>query len=104
MAGKYIALLGPFQPFHWAPKNIESPTMPERFISEAIKPLTETADTSRMAIGEPGLPQNLSGGVERSSLLPFYAHGVKSVNADMAVPKCMFESTGTRWQRILTEL
>jgi phosphoribosylglycinamide formyltransferase-1 len=30
--------------------------MPERLISEAIKPLTETADTSRMAIGEPGLP------------------------------------------------
>jgi len=28
----------------------------ERFVSEAIKPLTETADTSRMAIGEPGLP------------------------------------------------
>ena len=32
------------------------PTMPERLISEAIKPVTETADTSRMAIGEPGLP------------------------------------------------
>ena len=31
--------------------------MPERFISEAIKPITETADTSRMAIGEPGLPR-----------------------------------------------
>ena len=31
--------------------------MPEQFISEPIKPLTETADTSRMAIGEPGLPQ-----------------------------------------------
>jgi phosphoribosylglycinamide formyltransferase-1 len=31
--------------------------MPERFVSESIKPLTETADTSRMAIGEPGLPQ-----------------------------------------------
>lgn len=30
--------------------------MHERFISEAIKPITETADTSRMAIGEPGLP------------------------------------------------
>jgi phosphoribosylglycinamide formyltransferase-1 len=30
--------------------------MPERLISEAVKPLTETADTSRMAIGEPGLP------------------------------------------------
>ncbi len=30
--------------------------MHERFISEAIKPLTETADTSRMATGEPGLP------------------------------------------------
>jgi phosphoribosylglycinamide formyltransferase-1 len=31
--------------------------MPERFISEPIKPITETADTSRMAIGEPGLPR-----------------------------------------------
>ena len=30
--------------------------MPERFISKAIKPITETADTSRMALGEPGLP------------------------------------------------
>ena len=30
--------------------------MHERLISEAIKPLTETADTLRMAIGEPGLP------------------------------------------------
>ena len=30
--------------------------MSERLISEAIKPLTETADTSRMAIGEPGMP------------------------------------------------
>jgi phosphoribosylglycinamide formyltransferase-1 len=29
--------------------------MPERLISEAIKLLTETADTLRMAIGEPGL-------------------------------------------------
>ena len=29
--------------------------MPERFISEPIKPLTETSETSRMAIGEPGL-------------------------------------------------
>ena len=33
------------------------PIMSERFISEPIKPLTETADTSRMAIGEPGLPK-----------------------------------------------
>ena len=31
--------------------------MSERLISEAIKPITETADTSRMAIGEPGLPR-----------------------------------------------
>ena len=31
--------------------------MTERFISEAIKPITETADTSRMAIGEHGLPR-----------------------------------------------
>ena len=31
--------------------------MHERFISEAIKPLTETADTMRMAMGEPGLPR-----------------------------------------------
>ena len=33
------------------------PIMSEQFISEPIKPLTETADTSRMAIGEPGLPK-----------------------------------------------
>jgi len=33
------------------------PAMSERLISEAIKPITETADTSRMAIGEPGLPR-----------------------------------------------
>jgi hypothetical protein len=32
-------------------------SMPERLVGELIKPLTETADTSRMAIGEPGLPQ-----------------------------------------------
>jgi len=31
--------------------------MSERFVSEPIKPITETADTSRMAIGEPGLPR-----------------------------------------------
>jgi hypothetical protein len=31
--------------------------MPDQFISEPIKPLTETTDTSRMAIGEPGLPR-----------------------------------------------
>jgi len=34
-----------------------SKLMPERFISEAINPVAETADTSRMAIGEPGLPR-----------------------------------------------
>ena len=31
--------------------------MSERLISEAIKPISETADTSRMAIGESGLPR-----------------------------------------------
>lgn len=31
--------------------------MPEQFISEAIEPVVETYDTSRMAIGEPGLPR-----------------------------------------------
>jgi phosphoribosylglycinamide formyltransferase-1 len=31
--------------------------MTEHLISEAIKPLTETSDTLRMAIGEPGLPR-----------------------------------------------
>jgi hypothetical protein len=30
--------------------------MPQRLISEAIKPLTGTADTRRMAVGGPGLP------------------------------------------------
>lgn len=31
--------------------------MAERFISEPIRPIAETADTYRMAIGEPGLPR-----------------------------------------------
>jgi len=31
--------------------------MPERFVSEAIKPVVATSDTSRMAAGEPGLPR-----------------------------------------------
>ena len=30
--------------------------MPERFVSEAIKPVVATFDTARMAVGEPGLP------------------------------------------------
>jgi phosphoribosylglycinamide formyltransferase-1 len=30
---------------------------PERFVSEPIKPVAETCDTDRMAIGEPGLPR-----------------------------------------------
>ena len=29
----------------------------ERFVSEPIKPVVETCDTMRMAIGEPGLPR-----------------------------------------------
>lgn len=31
--------------------------MSEQLISEALTPVTATSDTSRMAIGEPGLPQ-----------------------------------------------
>lgn len=31
--------------------------MTERFVSEAIEPVIETCDTSRMAKGEPGLPR-----------------------------------------------
>jgi phosphoribosylglycinamide formyltransferase-1 len=31
--------------------------MPERFVSEAIKPVAATFDTARMAAGEPGLPR-----------------------------------------------
>jgi phosphoribosylglycinamide formyltransferase-1 len=31
--------------------------MPEKFISEAIKPVVATCDATRMAIGEPGLPR-----------------------------------------------
>jgi len=37
--------------------------MPERFVSEPIKPLTETADTSRMAIGNLVCPVSSVGGV-----------------------------------------
>lgn len=31
--------------------------MPTHFISEAIKPKVDAIDTSRMAVGEPGLPK-----------------------------------------------
>jgi phosphoribosylglycinamide formyltransferase-1 len=31
--------------------------MRERLISEAIKPVVATCDTARMAVGEPGLPE-----------------------------------------------
>lgn len=31
--------------------------MPEQFVSEPIKPVVATCDTSRMATGEPGLPR-----------------------------------------------
>ncbi|MCR4347817.1 MAG: DUF6504 family protein [Sulfuricaulis sp.] len=34
--------------------------MPERFVSEAIKPVTATYDTARMAAGEPGLPREFA--------------------------------------------
>jgi len=32
----------------------------EQFVSEMIEPIAGTADTSRMAIGEPGLPRRFS--------------------------------------------
>ncbi len=31
--------------------------MTERFVSEAIEPLVATCDTTRMSLGEPGLPR-----------------------------------------------
>jgi hypothetical protein len=31
--------------------------MPERFVSEVIRPVVATCDTSRMAVGEPGVPR-----------------------------------------------
>lgn len=31
--------------------------MPERFVDEAITPVVATADTARMAAGEPGVPR-----------------------------------------------
>lgn len=31
--------------------------MAERFVSEPIKPVVETCDTTRMSMGEPGLPR-----------------------------------------------
>ena len=56
MARDYIVPQAQFQPFHWE-RSYKIPIMLERFISEPIKALTETADTSCMAIGEPGLPR-----------------------------------------------
>ena len=40
-----------------AGENGEREPMPERFISEPLVPVIATADTSRMAAGEPGLPR-----------------------------------------------
>ncbi len=34
--------------------------MPERFVSEAIRPVVATCDTARMAAGEPGLPREFA--------------------------------------------
>lgn len=34
--------------------------MPERFVSEAIRPVVATCDTTRMGIGEPGLPREFT--------------------------------------------
>jgi|MudIll2142460700_1097286.scaffolds.fasta_scaffold14044_5 hypothetical protein len=33
-----------------------SKLIPERFVSETIRPVAGTGDTARMAIGDPGLP------------------------------------------------
>jgi len=34
--------------------------MPEKFISEAIKPVRATFDTGRMKAGDPGLPRGIN--------------------------------------------
>lgn len=34
--------------------------MAERFVGERLQPAVETADTSRLALGEPGLPERFS--------------------------------------------
>ena len=57
MAGKIYSPVGSISTFSLGAEHYRVSTMPERFISEPIQPLTETADTSRMAIGEPGLPR-----------------------------------------------
>jgi len=41
----------------WRYATIMAPGSERRFVSEAIVPVVETADTSAMALGEPGLPR-----------------------------------------------
>jgi len=55
--GQIYGAAGSVSTFSFSSKRYSIPFVPERLISEPIQPLTETADTSRMAIGEPGLPQ-----------------------------------------------
>jgi hypothetical protein len=55
--GRIYCLAGSNSTFSLGAMHYRILTMLEQFISEPIKPLTETADTSRMAIGESGLPR-----------------------------------------------
>ncbi len=82
-----------------------SKLMPERFISEPIKFLTETADTSRMAIGEPGLPRQLVWRdrtiTVKAVLRSWRETGKCHHGSPETAPRCTFASIGTRWQRFL---
>lgn len=71
-------------------------TMGERFVSEVISPVVSTCDTSRMAIGEPGLPREFLWRDRTSGLLRFCGRGGKPGSAVMAAPNGMSANTGSR--------
>jgi hypothetical protein len=73
--------------------------MSEHLISEHIKTITETADTSRMAIREPGCLVSLYGGVELLPCGSCYDFGEKMGSVVMAARRCIFVSIGTEWPR-----
>ena len=54
--GRIICPAGSVSIFSVYELHCRMPVMPERLISEAISPVAGTADVTRMAIGEPGLP------------------------------------------------
>lgn len=77
--------------------------MIEKFISEPIKPLTETCDTQSMAIGTQDYLGSLSGVKKRSQLLIPYTAGEPLDHAVTAAVNTMCAGTGLKSKPLNTE-